>query len=130
MSLPDDFAFTPQDKAPDPDLGLARIPVDRYTDPAYLKLEDDRIWSKTWLLAGAVCDVSEPGDYFVFSNLRESVLVTRAADGVIRAFYKRVSAPGKSAKGAWMRPFRAAGLRLPRLAMEHGRNAAKHPRSP
>jgi phenylpropionate dioxygenase-like ring-hydroxylating dioxygenase large terminal subunit len=72
-----DFKFTPTDKAPDPDLGTARIPVDRYTEPRFLKLEDEHIWSKTWLLAGAACDVAEPGDYFVFNNLRESILVTR-----------------------------------------------------
>jgi phenylpropionate dioxygenase-like ring-hydroxylating dioxygenase large terminal subunit len=50
-------------------------------------LEDEHIWSKTWLLAGPVCDVAEAGDYFVFENLRESILVTRAKDGDIRAFY-------------------------------------------
>ncbi|TDI62772.1 MAG: aromatic ring-hydroxylating dioxygenase subunit alpha, partial [Alphaproteobacteria bacterium] len=81
------FTFTPMDKAPDPDLGTARIPVDRYTDPKFMALEDQHIWSKTWLLAGAVCDVAEAGDYFVFENLRESILVTRASDGEIRAFY-------------------------------------------
>ena len=73
-----DFVFTPMAKAPEPELGLERIPVDRYTDPAFLKLEDERIWSKTWLLAGAVCDVTEPGGFFVFEHLRESILVTCA----------------------------------------------------
>ena len=87
MSSKREFQFTPMDKAPDPELGAERIPVDRYTDPAFLKLEDERIWSKTWLLAGAACDVDEPGDYFVFENLRESILVVRADDGEIRAFY-------------------------------------------
>lgn len=87
MSTQSDFSFTPADKAPDPDLGTAKIPVDRYIDPAFLKLEDDRIWSKTWLLAGPECDVAEVGDYFVFNNLTESVLVTRADDGEIRAFF-------------------------------------------
>jgi|TARA_B110000263_G_C15271890_1_gene493903 phenylpropionate dioxygenase-like ring-hydroxylating dioxygenase large terminal subunit len=75
-----DFVFTPMAKAPEPELGFERIPVDRYTDPAFLKLEDDRIWSKTWLLAGASCDVAEPGNFFVLENLRESILVTCADD--------------------------------------------------
>ena len=83
MNKPTDFVFTPTTKAPEPALGLGRIPVDRYTDPVFLKLEDDCIWSKTWLLAGAACDVAEPGDFFVFENLRESVLVTHADDGGI-----------------------------------------------
>ncbi|MDH3642783.1 MAG: aromatic ring-hydroxylating dioxygenase subunit alpha [Gammaproteobacteria bacterium] len=87
MSSKPDIQSTPMDKAPDPELGAERIPVDRYTDPAFMKLEDARIWSKTWLLAGAACDVAEPGDYFVFENLRESILVVRALDGEIRAFY-------------------------------------------
>ena len=43
------FTFTPMDKAPDPDLGSERIPVDRYTDPKFMALEDEHIWSKTWL---------------------------------------------------------------------------------
>ena len=81
------FAFTPSDKAPDPDLGTRRIPVGRYTNPRYLELEDQRLWSKTWLLAGAACDVARPGDYFVFDNLHESILVVHAADGNIRAFF-------------------------------------------
>lgn len=94
------LVFTPTDKAPDPDLGADRIPVDRYTDPAFLALEDGRLWSKTWLLAGAVCDVAEPGDYFVFEHLRESILVTRAADGVVRAFYNVCQHRGNQLKAA------------------------------
>lgn len=87
MNEPADFVFTPMAKAPEPELGFERIPVDRYTDPAFLKLEDARIWSKTWLLAGVACDVAEPGGFFVFENLRESILVTCADDGTVRAFY-------------------------------------------
>ena len=64
MNKPADFVFTPTAEAPEPELGFERIPVDRYTDPVFLKLEDDCIWSKTWLLAGAARDVAEPGDFF------------------------------------------------------------------
>ena len=70
-----------------PKLGTNRIPVDRYTDPKYIRLEDEKIWSKTWLLAGVESDLQETGSYFVFENLRESFLITRAADGGLRAFY-------------------------------------------
>jgi phenylpropionate dioxygenase-like ring-hydroxylating dioxygenase large terminal subunit len=87
MKPEDELTYTPMEKETDPELGTARIPVDRYTSPAILKLEDERIWSKTWLLAGLVGDVAAPGDYFVFENLRESILVTRAYDGEVRAFY-------------------------------------------
>jgi hypothetical protein len=58
MSRPSNFVFTPTIKAPKPELRFERILVDRYTGPAFLKLEDDCIWSNTWLLAGATCLVS------------------------------------------------------------------------
>ena len=100
MSESKQLTFTPADKAPEPELGSARIPVDRYTDPAFLKLEDERIWSKTWLLAGAQCDVASPGDYFVFENLRESILVMCGTDGEIRAFYNVCQHRGNQLKPA------------------------------
>ena len=71
MNKPADFVFMLTAKAPEPELGFKRIPVDRYTDPVFLKLADDCIWSKTWLLAGAARDVAEPGD-FLFSKTFES----------------------------------------------------------
>ena len=112
MNKPADFVFTPTTKAPEPHLGLGRIPVDRYTDPVFLKLEDDCIWSKTWLLAGAACDVAEPGDFFVFENLRESVLVTHAEDGVVRAFYNVCQHRGNQLKasGCGNSPYLSCGF--------------------
>ena len=53
MSGPSNFVFTPTIKAPEPELWFGRILVDRYIDPASLKLEDDCIGSNTLLLAGA-----------------------------------------------------------------------------
>jgi len=91
--------FTPQDKSAEPELGHSRIPVDRYVEPAYLRLEDAHLWSKTWLLAGVVSDLCEAGDYFVFEHLRESILVTRAEDGLIRAFYNVCQHRGNQLKG-------------------------------
>ena len=77
--------YTPTDKAPEVELGPAPIPVARYSDPAYLDAEDRLLWCKTWLLAGAACDVASPGDYFVFEVMSESILVVRAEDGEVRA---------------------------------------------
>ncbi len=107
-----DFVFTPMAKAPEPELGHERIPVDRYTDPAFMKLEDERIWSKTWLLAGASCDVTEPGDFFVFENLRESILVTCADDGMVRAFYNVCQHRGNQLKesGCGNSPYLSCGF--------------------
>lgn len=101
MYMRNDTGHKLLEKAPEPDLGTAVIPADRYVDPNILKLEFERLWPKTWLLAGLVTDVQNPGDYFVFENGNESVLVTRADDGKIRAFYNvcqhrgnRLKSPG------------------------------------
>ena len=93
------FESTPTDKAPDPELGTKRIPVDRYTEQKYISLEDERLWSKSWLLAGVESDVREPGSYFVFENLKESFLITRAVDGQLRAFYNVCQHRGNRLKG-------------------------------
>lgn len=87
MNKQADIKKTPLEKAPDPDLGTALIPADRYIDPEIMRREFDRLWAKTWLLAGLVSDVSKTGDYFVFEIAKESILVARGDDDKIRAFY-------------------------------------------
>ena len=66
--------------------GDLRIPKSRYLDPAFLRLELDRIFARTWLLAGPAADLDQPGAYFTFELGDESVLVVRDADGV-KAFH-------------------------------------------
>ena len=119
MNKPADFVFTPTTKAPEPELGFERIPVDRYTDPIFIKLEDDCIWSKTWLLAGAACDVAEPGDFFVFENLRESVLDPRRGWRCSRVL-QRLPAQRKSTEGIGVWKFPLSKLWLPWLGISFG----------
>ncbi len=85
---------TPLGKAPEPDLGGAAIDTRSYHDAAYLEREADRLWARTWLLAGLLADVELPGDYFTFEVGRESILVVRDAQGSIRAFYNVCSHRG------------------------------------
>jgi nitrite reductase/ring-hydroxylating ferredoxin subunit len=66
--------------------GDGPIPKSRYVDPAFLRLELDRVFAHTWLLAGPVSDLDKPGDYFTFDHGDESVLVVRHAGGV-QAFH-------------------------------------------
>ncbi len=51
---------TPLEKAPEPDLGGEMIPVERYIDPAFMKVEMDRVWAKAWLLAGPSATCANP----------------------------------------------------------------------
>ena len=49
--------------------------------------EWERLWTRTWLIAGVVSDLPEAGDYLSFDVGRENFVVTRTDDGEINAFY-------------------------------------------
>ena len=51
------------------------------------RAEHEKIFFKSWLLAGHVSQLEEPGSYFLFELERESVIVLRDPAGEIRAFH-------------------------------------------
>ncbi len=51
------------------------------------KAEHERIFFRSWLLAGHISQLDRPGSYFLFELERESVIVLRDAAGDIRAFH-------------------------------------------
>lgn len=72
----------------EPDLALATtIPSSWYVDPARFDLENDRIFRRTWQLVGGVDKLQNPGDFFTCEVAGEPLLITRAQDGSINAFY-------------------------------------------
>ena len=72
----------------EPNLARAETLESRwYLDPAALVLERERIFARTWQFAGALAGVANPGDYFTTEIGGEPVLVTRDAEGKLRAFY-------------------------------------------
>ncbi len=58
-----------------------------YRDPEVLEREFERIFFRSWVLAGREEQLPEVGDYFTFELGPESVLVVRGRDGALRAFY-------------------------------------------
>ena len=64
-----------------------KITSERYISTEYMLKERDKIWSKTWLVAGPAQDVEEPGDFFVFELEPESIIVSRSEAGEIGAFF-------------------------------------------
>ncbi len=85
---------TPLDRAPVPDLGTDPIPKERYTSTGFARLEWERMWTRTWQMAGFECDLAEPGDYFSYEIGPESILIVRQPDGSIAAFYNVCSHRG------------------------------------
>ena len=74
-------------KVPYIDNGTQRLGADRYYSKEWMDREWERLWTRTWLIAGVVSDLSEPGDYLSFDVGRENFVVTRTDDGEINAFY-------------------------------------------
>lgn len=63
------------------------LPAWLYTNPDVLEVEKREIFMKTWQYAGHISQVERPGDYFTVEVADKPIIVTRAADGEIRAFY-------------------------------------------
>ena len=75
------------DHAPEIDNGTKRLEPDRYYDPRYKDAEWERLWTKTWLLAGTASDLREAGDFIRFDIGVESFIVVRLDDGGLKAHY-------------------------------------------
>jgi choline monooxygenase len=61
-------------------------PASWYFDPAALERERERVFARTWQLAGYAEDLARSGDFLTTDIAREPVLVACGADGRRRAF--------------------------------------------
>jgi len=73
-------------KQPHIDHGVTRYGKDGYFSREHMELEWEKLWTRSWLIAGVVSDIPEVGDYFLFRLRHESIIVIRTPQG-IRAFY-------------------------------------------
>ena len=62
------------------------LPYDWYTDPAVLRLEQDRLFGRSWQYAGRLDQVAEPGQLATAWAGSVPVVLTRARDGELRGF--------------------------------------------
>lgn len=74
-------------KQPFIDNGLEIMDPARYYSKEFMALEWERLWTRTWLIAGIETDIPEAGDYTVFRLWHESVIVVRQKDGSVKAMY-------------------------------------------
>ncbi len=65
---------------------LPDLPLGRYTDPAFLELEQRHLFGRTWLYAGHDSQIAEPGDFVVCDIAGAAVILVRGTDGDVRAF--------------------------------------------
>ncbi len=74
-------------EVPRPDNGTARLGPQRYYDRDWADAEWERVFTKTWLLAGVVSDIPDDGDYLRFDIGTESFIIVRDEDMSIKAHY-------------------------------------------
>ncbi len=58
-----------------------------YTDPDLYAVEMQGLFARTWQFAGHSACLKEPGDFFAFEIVGESLFCVKDRDGVIRTFY-------------------------------------------
>jgi phenylpropionate dioxygenase-like ring-hydroxylating dioxygenase large terminal subunit len=66
---------------------LPDLPAGRYTSPEYFALEQEHIFRKSWLFAGHIDEVPEPGCFMRWHNAGDPIIIVHGTDGVVRAFY-------------------------------------------
>jgi len=63
-----------------------RIPVKRYQDPAFYALENEKLWPKVWQMACRLEQIPRKGDYAVYENVGQSIIVMRVDETTVKAF--------------------------------------------
>ena len=92
---------------------------ERYISGDWYEREWRAMWSKSWIAAVHVSDVTDPGDYVVFDLGRESILLTCNGDGTVQAFYNVCQHRGVRLVDDHSGQYRELPLSLPQLAVWH-----------
>ncbi|WP_435180310.1 aromatic ring-hydroxylating oxygenase subunit alpha [Halorussus sp. AFM4] len=63
------------------------LPARYFTEPDVWEMEKEKVFGSYWIYAGHANCIPEAGDYFTRTVGDRQVIVTRGADGDVRAFY-------------------------------------------
>ena len=89
-----------------------KIPVQRYYDEAFFKLEKEKLWPHVWQMACRLEEIPEIGDFTEYTLFEKSVIVVNTRSG-IKAFHntcrhrgvRLANGPGNCAKTGFVCPF-------------------------
>ncbi|MGW6547492.1 aromatic ring-hydroxylating oxygenase subunit alpha [Streptomyces massasporeus] len=70
-----------------PESLIATLPGSAYTDPGFFAREQEHLFEAMWFCAVRSADLAGPGAFRTVQVGRESILVTRARDQSVRAFF-------------------------------------------
>ncbi len=62
------------------------VAAERYYDPAFAALENERLWPRTWQMACRLEEIPSPGDYLEYTVADQSVLVVRVDQSTVKAY--------------------------------------------
>ena len=65
---------------------MRRVDTSVYTDDAWLDIEKERVFGRTWWIAAREQELPRPGDYVVRDELDTSILLIRDENGRVNAF--------------------------------------------
>src|SRR5579859_20936 len=68
-------------------MGSAPLAADRYTSADFFRREQAAMWPNVWQFAAREEELPDPGDVVVYENGGRSYLVTRQADGSVKALH-------------------------------------------
>jgi phenylpropionate dioxygenase-like ring-hydroxylating dioxygenase large terminal subunit len=74
------------------------VPVDDYISKDFLRLENERVWPRVWLMACREEELGKAGSFVTFEIVRESILLVRQDSGAIKAFYNVCQHRGRRLK--------------------------------
>jgi len=63
------------------------IPKAAYLDPAFARLEEERLWPRVWQIACRVEEIAEIGDFITYDIANDSLLIVRSSADTIKAFH-------------------------------------------
>jgi nitrite reductase/ring-hydroxylating ferredoxin subunit len=64
-----------------------RVPARRYYDPEFYAMECELLWPHVWQMACRLDEIPEPGDFVVYDNLDQSIIVVRVDPTTVRAYH-------------------------------------------
>jgi nitrite reductase/ring-hydroxylating ferredoxin subunit len=63
------------------------ISTGRYTDPRFVRLEYERLWSRVWQAAARLDEIPGVGDYTVYDIGDQAILVVRVDESTVKAYF-------------------------------------------
>jgi Rieske 2Fe-2S family protein len=63
------------------------LPQRFYNDPGFYDVDLKILFGHCWVLAGFECQIKQPGEFFTLEMGRNSIIIVRGEDRLVRAFY-------------------------------------------